>query len=149
MAFLGDARLAAGQNPSSVSSNPRKSQEHVALAPRPATATARSQRLACIPLQGQVFDPTGRPLVGATLLVKGTQQVYVTDSDGRFQLTDAIYDGQSLSIGAAGYTTYDVALTDCTLPRLVLQQAPGARFKRGGKRAGQVTHIGNRSIKLK
>lgn len=149
LAFLGGAQAAAGQSTGSLSTNTRKSPERVALATRPTETTGRTQRLACIPLLGQVFDANGRPLVGATLLVKGTQEVYVTDSDGRFQLTNAIYDGQTISIGAAGYTTQDIALTDCNLPRLVLQQAPGARFKRSGKRAGQVTRIGNRSVKLK
>lgn len=149
LAFLGGAQAAAGQNTGSQPTNTSKDPERVALATRPTATTGRAQRLACVPLLGQVFDPNGRPLVGATLLVKGTQEVYVTDSDGRFQLTNAIYNGQTISIGAAGYTTYDVALTDCTLPRLVLQKAPGARFKRSGKRAGQVTRIGKRSTNLR
>ncbi len=49
---------------------------------RLAVATARHAaapaRLACAPLVGQVFDPNGKPLKGATLLIKGSHEVYVT-----------------------------------------------------------------------
>jgi hypothetical protein len=87
--------------------------------------------------------------MGATLLVKGTHQIYVTDSEGKFQLTDPVYEGQVLTIGAAGYNPQDVPLTDCTLPRLVLEKDPTARIKRNGKRAGQVTRLNNRNTNLK
>lgn len=123
----------------------------IALASRPNAddPAGGPQRLACAPLLGQVFDPNGQPLVGATLLVKGTHQVYVTDSDGKFQLTDAVYQNQVLTIGAAGYTPRDIVLDDCTLPRLVLEKDPDARIKRTGKRAGQVIRLKNRNTTLK
>lgn len=114
--------------------------------PAAAPAPARSGRLACAPLTGQVFDPNGAPLVGATLLVKGTQQVYVTDAEGRFQLTAPVYQGQVLAVQAAGFIIRDVPLADCTLPRLVLERKADARIKRSGKRAGQVLRIGKTVI---
>ena len=113
------------------------------------TTSARSMRLACAPLDGQVFDPNGQPLLGATLLIKGTHQVYVTDSEGKFLLTEPVYQGQVLTIEAAGYTSRDISLADCTLPRLVLEQAAGARIKRSGKRVGQVIRLDHRSTNLK
>ncbi|MBD2767196.1 carboxypeptidase-like regulatory domain-containing protein [Hymenobacter sp. BT664] len=118
-------------------------------APVPAPAATRPMRLACVPLSGEVFDPNGRPLAGATLHVKGTQQVYVTDSEGMFLFTGPVYDGQEVTVGAAGYIPQDVALTDCNLPRLVLEQEPGARIKRSGKRSGQVLRLNNRNTNLK
>lgn len=123
-------------------------QSPIALATR-AAASARPMRLACAPLLGVVFEPNGQPLVGATLLVKGTHQVYVTDSEGKFQLTDAIYQGQELTVGAAGYRTQDIALEDCLLPRLVLEKLPGAYIKRTGKRTGQVIRLNNRSTNMR
>jgi hypothetical protein len=60
-----------------------------------------------------------------------------------------VYDGQELTIGAAGYVTQDVKLTDCTLPRLVLEQEAGAHIKKSGKRAGQVIRLKNQSTTLK
>ena len=124
-------------------------QDRIALSSPPTTSAVKPTRLACAPLIGQVFDPNGQPLRGATLLVKGTHQVYVTDSEGKFQLTDPVYEGQVLAVGAAGYTPQDVPLTDCTLPRLVLEKAAGARIKQKGKRAGQVVRLNNRSTNLK
>lgn len=147
---LFEARPAAAQDASALPSNGDKAQERIALSTRPTeTSSARPLRLACAPLSGQVFDPNGRPLAGATLLVKGTHQVYVTDADGQFLLGDPVYQGQVLTIQAAGYGIRDVSLTDCTLPRLVLTRAVGAHIKRSGKRAGQVTRIGSRSTTLK
>ena len=73
-------------------------QERLALATRP-EASPRRMRLACAPLMGQVFEANGRPLVGATLLVKGTHEVYVTDAEGRFQITNVVYQGQALTLG--------------------------------------------------
>ena len=103
-------------------------------------------RLACPPLGGQVFDPNGAPLLGATLLVKGTQQVYVTNAEGRFELTAPVYQGQVLAVQAAGFAGLDVPLVDCTLPRLVLARASGARIKRNGKRAGQVLRLNKSAL---
>ena len=112
-------------------------------------ASPRRLRLACAPLTGQVFEANGRPLLGATLLVKGTHQVYVTDSEGKFLITDVVYQGQQLTIGAAGYTTQDVALEDCTLPRLVLAKEPTAHIRRTGKRAGQLIRLNGKSVDMK
>lgn len=113
-------------------------------APAPAAG-----RLACMPLIGKVYDPNGVPLVGATLLVKGTHDIYVTDSEGKFLLSNTVYEGQQLTVGAAGYIPQDVPLTDCTLPRLVLEKDPTAHIKRGGKRIGQVTRLNNRRTNMK
>lgn len=106
-------------------------------------------RLACAPLGGEIFEPNGRPLVGATVLIKGTHQVYVTNSEGHFDLTETVYQGQVLTVQAAGYNTQEVPLEDCSLPRLVLERASTARIKRNGKRAGQVIRLNNRNTNLK
>lgn len=112
-------------------------------------ASPRRMRLACAPLTGQVFEANGRPLLGATLLVKGTHQVYVTDAEGKFLITDVVYQGQQLTIGAAGYVTQDVALADCALPRLVLAKDPTAHIRRNGRRAGQLIRLDGKSVDMK
>lgn len=83
------------------------------------------------------------------MLVKGTQQVYVTDANGQFKLTETVYQGQVLTIDAAGYLTREVALADCTLPHLVLKRIPDAHIKHKGKRTGQVTRLHSRNTNLK
>ena len=129
---------------------PNTTQERLALSTKSEkTTSGSSTRLACAPLDGQVFDPNGQPLLGATLLIKGTHQVYVTDSEGKFLLTEPVYQGQVLTVQAAGYIARDVSLDDCTLPRLVLEQAVGAHIKRSGKRAGQVIRLDHRNTNMK
>ena len=149
--LLYSVQSAAAQSTSSTLSPPSANpQERIALSAQPEKAPAsRRPRLACAPLDGQVFDPNGQPLPGATLLIKGTHQVYVTDSEGKFQLTEPVYQGQVLTIEAAGYVPRDISLADCTLPRLVLEQATGAHIRRSGKRAGQVTRLNHRSTNIK
>jgi hypothetical protein len=148
-AFVGGIQSAAAQEANSRSATTGNSQDRIALSTRPETNAVRPMRLACAPLAGQVFEANGRPLVGATLLVKGTHQVYVTDSEGKFQLTEPVYEGQVLTIGAAGYNPQDVPLDDCTLPRLVLEKNASAHIKHSGKRAGQVIRLNNQSTDLK
>ena len=150
LAFVCSARPAAAQRADTRPATASSSQERIALSSRPETTPAgQPMRMACAPIIGRVFEPNGNPLLGATLLVKGTHQIYVTDSEGKFQLTEPVYEGQVLTIGAAGYNPQDIALTDCTLPRLVLEKDPTARIKTKGKRAGQVTRLNNRSTTMK
>ncbi|WP_210521258.1 carboxypeptidase-like regulatory domain-containing protein [Hymenobacter terricola] len=146
---VGSARPALAQRATAPGPTASSAQNRIALAGRPEATAAKPMRLACAPLVGQVFEPNGKPLVGATLLVKGTHQVYVTDSEGKFQFTETIYQGQELTVGAAGYIPHDIALDDCTLPRLVLEKDPTAHIKRTGKRAGQVIRLNNHNTNLK
>ncbi|WP_375416300.1 carboxypeptidase-like regulatory domain-containing protein [uncultured Hymenobacter sp.] len=118
----------------------------LALAPAAATTAAApaavAARLACSRLNGQVLGLGGKPLVGATVTVKGTQHLYITNSDGRYLVAGTVYQGQTLEIEAAGYTARDIILTDCTAPVVGLELAPGTRVKKNGKRAGQITRFG-------
>lgn len=141
------ARPAAAQSNRPVART--SDQNQLALSEGRPEASPRRMRLACTPLTGQVFEANGRPLLGATLLVKGTHQVYVTDSEGKFQVTDVLYQGQQLTIGAAGYLTQDVALEECALPRLVLAKDPTARIRRNGKRTGQLIRLNGKSVDMK
>ena len=150
-ACIDGALPAAAQRAPVMTSKAGNTQERIALSARPEVEAAarRPLRLACAPISGKVFDPNGEPLVGATLLIKGTQQVYVTDSEGKFRFTDPVYEGQVLAIEAAGYNTLNVALANCTIPRLVLERTASARIKRSGKRAGQVIRLNKRNTNLK
>ena len=148
VALAGAARPAAAQNTRPTTAANAQTRLALSDKSRP-EARPRAMRLACVPLAGQVFEANGRPLLGATLLVAGTHQVYVTDSEGKFQITDVLYQGQQLTIGAAGYITQDVALEDCTLPRLVLAKNPTAHIRRSGRRAGQLIRLNGKSVDMK
>ena len=149
VAALGGTHVAAAQQADSRVPAPGNSPDRIALSARPERAAPARPRLACAPLTGTVYDPNGKPLIGATLLIKGTHETYVTDSEGRFQLTDPVYEGQILDVQAAGYGLIEVPLDDCTLPRLVLAPLPGAKFRQHGKKEGQVIRLNHRSTVLK
>jgi hypothetical protein len=148
VAAFGGIHAAAAQQADSRVPAPGSSQERIALSARPERAAPARPRLACAPLMGIVYDPNGKPLTGATLLIKGTHDIYVTDSEGRFQLTDPVYEGQILDVQAAGYGLIEVPLDDCTLPRLVLAPLPTAKFRQYGKKEGQVIRLNHRSTNL-
>ena len=115
----------------------------LALASAPAEAApVASPQLACTKLNGQVLGADGKALIGATISVKGTQLLYITNADGQYLVENPVYQGQVLEIEAAGYVTRELALTDCAVPAVALELAPGTRIKKSGKRAGQVVRIG-------
>lgn len=58
---------------------------------------------------GTVLDENGEPVIGATVSVKGTNLVTVTDIDGRFELK--VPNGSTLSVSYLGYTTAEVPAT--------------------------------------
>lgn len=58
---------------------------------------------------GTVLDENGEPVIDATVSVKGTNLVTVTDIDGRFELK--VPNGSILSVSYLGYTTAEVPAT--------------------------------------
>lgn len=106
------------------------------------TTKAAAPRIACSKLNGTVLGLDGKPLVGATVSLKGTPHLYITNSEGRYLVEVPVYQGQVLKVEAAGYVTSEVSLSDCDVPVVGLALAEGTRIKRKGKRAGQITRFG-------
>lgn len=65
---------------------------------------------------GHVMDERGEPIIGATVLVKGTSQGTVTDNNGNFTIT-APSTG-TLVISYVGYTTQEIQVS--ANPRVIL-----------------------------
>lgn len=57
-------------------------------------------------IKGNVKDATGEPIIGASVLEKGTTNGIITDFDGNFELSVA--KGATLSISYIGYKTQDI-----------------------------------------
>lgn len=57
--------------------------------------------------KGTVVDPTGEPIIGASILVKGTTNGTITDFDGNFSLT-GVKKGDVLVISYVGSVTQEV-----------------------------------------
>ena len=75
-------------------------------APSPVADDVRitQQNTACI---GTVKDATGEPIVGASVVVKGTTNGVITDLDGNFSLQN-VKKGDLISISFIGFVTQDV-----------------------------------------
>lgn len=75
-------------------------------------------------LTGNVSDKSGEPLVGVSVLVKGTTQGASTDVNGNFKLNVPSQGGITLTVKYIGFTTKDVSVpAGSTGPvKVVLQQ---------------------------
>jgi TonB-linked SusC/RagA family outer membrane protein len=60
-------------------------------------------------VKGTVLDREGEPVVGATVLVKGTQKGTAADLDGNFTLT-GVGANATIMVSAVGYTPQEIAL---------------------------------------
>lgn len=65
------------------------------------------------PVQGQVLDENGEPVIGATVKVKGAAAAAVTDVDGRFSI-DAL-PGATLTVTFLGYAPSEVVADGSSL----------------------------------
>lgn len=60
-------------------------------------------------ISGSVFDTNGEPIIGATVVVKGTNAGTVTDFDGNFVIEAE--DGATIQVSYVGYKNYQEKLT--------------------------------------
>ena len=72
-------------------------------------------------ISGIVIDPLGDPLIGASVLVRGTTNGTVTDLDGNFSLTN-VPDNATLVVSYIGYITSNVPVAGKTRLRISLQE---------------------------
>lgn len=63
------------------------------------------------PISGVVKDATGRPVVGASVLVAGTKNGVSTDANGAFELSVPAGTSVTLTIRAIGYSTLTQVVT--------------------------------------
>ena len=143
--FTASAQSAAGASRPATTSSRLAMASTDEIAAVPASSTTET-RVACTRLDGQVLGADAKPLIGATVTVKGTPHLYITNSEGRYLIEVPVYQGQVLEIEAAGYTTREVLLADCTAPTVNLDMAAGTRVKKKGKRAGQIVRFGTADL---
>ena len=58
-------------------------------------------------VKGVVTDPSGEPVIGASILVKDTKNGAVSDLDGNYKL-DNVKDGSVLVFSYLGYRTQEI-----------------------------------------
>ncbi|MBL7792558.1 MAG: carboxypeptidase-like regulatory domain-containing protein, partial [Saprospiraceae bacterium] len=72
-------------------------------------------------ISGTVTDEKGEPLIGASILVKGTTSGTVTDVDGKYSL-QAPAEG-TLIVSYTGFTTKEVALGPSNAVDIALEES--------------------------
>ena len=78
-----------------------------------------TEQLQSINVTGLVVDAAGEPVIGASVVEKGTTNGIVTDVDGKFTLS--VKPGAILKISFVGYQTQEVKATH-TLNILCIQE---------------------------
>ena len=71
---------------------------------RSITQTSSSQQKKTI--TGTIVDPSGMPVIGANVMVKGTTNGTITDMDGKFSLE--VEEGATLQISYIGYANQEI-----------------------------------------
>lgn len=108
---------------------------YYAKRPQPASYSAPSQRV----VSGTVVDESGEPLIGATVLVKGTAQGTVTDVDGRFSL-QIPQGGSELVVSYTGYANQEVPVRGSNM---------NVQLQASGMLLDEVTVMGSRRSKAR
>lgn len=80
-----------------------------------------SQQVKTKNVSGVIVDTNGEPVIGASVLVKGTTNGTITDMDGKFTIND-VPENSTLDISYIGYKTMTLKATDKNLSRLVLHE---------------------------
>lgn len=70
-------------------------------------------------ITGVIKDDKGEPIIGASVMVKGTSVGTITDLDGNFMLTDVPEDAQ-LNISYIGYKTLTYKASDAALKNITM-----------------------------
>ncbi|RZJ90767.1 MAG: carboxypeptidase-like regulatory domain-containing protein [Hymenobacter sp.] len=101
-------------------------------------------QLACRSFSGHIMSTTGSPLVGATILVKGTYVARTTNDEGyfTFDLPAAPTQAPRLMVSSAGFAPQDFLVTSCEPLTVELQILDGTRFKKRGKHKGFIKQTG-------
>ncbi len=84
-------------------------------------AFGTSMALAQVKVTGTVVDATGEPIIGASVVVKGTTKGTLTDFDGRFTIQDVPEKAQ-LNISYIGYNTQTVVANGPAALNVTLQE---------------------------
>lgn len=85
------------------------------------TLSNGSQQVKKKNVSGVIVDTNGEPVIGASVLVKGTTNGTITDMDGKFTIND-VPENSTLDISYIGYKTMTLKATDKNLSRLVLHE---------------------------
>ena len=73
-------------------------------------------------VSGTVTDQSGEPLIGVTIVVKGTTQGAITDSDGNYLLQD-VPDDATLVFSFVGMQTQEIQVAGKTSISIIMEES--------------------------
>jgi hypothetical protein len=111
-------------------------------ATQPAAAHPATQPRPCGTFNGRIMA-SEKPLAGASVFVKGTSIILITNEEGFFTLPASVINFPTLSVSAAGYASQDYTYTSCVPVTLEMELLPGTRIKQRGKRKGFIMKTGS------
>ena len=89
-------------------------------------------------VNGLVTDFSGEPLIGVSILVKGTSNGTVTDLDGKFSLSAEM--GNMLQISYVGYISQEIKVESNKLLRIIMEEDTKTRPISDGLRKNNVNY---------
>jgi len=89
-------------------------------------------------ISGMVVDPTGEPVIGASVVINGTSKGTITDFDGKFKLA-GVSNNATLKISYIGYETQTIPVVGKTDFKITLVE--------DGQTLDEVVVIGYGSVK--
>lgn len=125
-----------------------------AYAVEPPAAMAAPQKGATHKLTGTVYDQNNEPVIGASVMVKGTTIGTATDIDGKFTLN--VPAKGTLIVSYVGYVAQEIALTGQTELRIDLKEdtasldelvVVGYGVQKKATLTGSVSSVGGEDIK--
>ncbi len=93
----------------------------IRMAPKAMTSEPSAGVLSSRKISGKVTGQNGEPIIGATVLQKGTNKGAVTDFDGNFSLE--VIAPAPLSVSYIGYQTREISMDDRTQYIITLTEA--------------------------
>ena len=108
-------------------------------------------------ITGTVVDAQGEPIIGASVVIKGTSNGTVTDFDGKFVIANAPAKG-SLVISYVGYRTQTISLSGTNQIKTTLEEdkqlldevvVVGYGVQRKSDVTGALTRVGEKELNAK
>lgn len=81
----------------------------------------RKEAARTLKVTGNVADAMGEPVIGATVMVKGSNNGTITDIDGNYTLND-VPDNSEITISYIGFMPHTYKATDRNLAKVILQE---------------------------
>lgn len=104
-------------------------EEPIAIEPVPAATPAPEAAPATVTMTGRILDENGRPMAGATVMVRGSKKVTGTDANGNYTLEVPAGDN-TLVYGYGGYEDQEVRTRSTQPQNVTLLPREGATRRR-------------------